>query len=148
MRKVLKSLFFVVLGVLVLSTTSCEKEKLIYETKIRNDCENTLLGLPFMRYDLVEVKLNDEIIFSDIAYGEESEYKEIESSTEYEVTVKYDSYTYDPDSDTFKFTSSETATSGTEEWTDTEDGDKFVMVFEIGALIESYKPVFKTYLAK
>lgn len=147
MRKALKSLVFVVLGVLVLSTTSCEKEKLIYETKIRNDCENTLLGSPFMRYDLVEVKLNDEIIFSDIAYGEESEYKEIESSTEYEVTVKYDSYTYDPDSGIFKFTSTETATSGTEEWTDTEDGDKFVMVFDIGALLESYKPVFTTYLA-
>jgi hypothetical protein len=146
MNKNLKLVFLLAI-VTLLFATSCEKEKIVYQTKIRNSCEKELLGLPFLKYDIVEVKLNDEVVFKNVKFGEESEYKEIESSTEYEITVTYDSYTHDPDAGIYKFTSTETKTVGTEEWTDTEDGDKFVMVFEIGALIESYKPVFKTYIA-
>lgn len=141
-----KGLVMLMVLAVVLVSTSCKKDKKTYQAKVRNSCEIELLGIPFMKYNIKEFSLGD-IKFGAVAKGEDSEYKDIESDTEYAVSVTYDIYLYDANTFQWEFDRTETADLGTETWTDSEDSDKFIMKVEIGDILQGYKPIFNTYIA-
>ena len=141
------ALLIVVLTTIVLFSTSCAKEKVAYQTKVRNACEIQLLGLPFMKYNIKELKLG-EISYTDINKGDDSEYKTMESDTEYPVSITYDVYYYDADNGIYTYDKTQTEDLGTETWSSTEEGDKFIIKVEIGDILQGYKPLYEVYIAK
>ncbi len=142
-----KGLVMLMVLAVIMVSTSCQKDKKTYQVKVRNSCEIELLGIPFMKYNIKEFSLGD-IKFGAVAKGEDSEYKDIESDTEYAVSVTYDVYLYDANTFQWDLDRTETADLGTETWTDSEDSDKFIMKVEIGDILQAYKPIFKTYIAE
>ena len=142
----LKGLLLFLITALVIFSSGCQKEKKIYQVKVRNSCEIQLLGLPFMKYNIKEFTLGD-IKFGAVAKGDDSDYKEIESDTEYAVSITYDIYLYNADNMAYQFDRTETTDLGSETWTDSEESDKFIMKVEIGDILQAYKPVYKTYIA-
>jgi uncharacterized protein YcfL len=144
----ISGLLMVVLVSIILFGTSCKKEKKIYQVKVRNECEINLLStvIPFMKYDIKAFSLGD-IQFGAIAKGSDSEYSEIESDTDYPISITYDVYLYNADELAYEFDRTETEDLGTEKWSDSEESDKFIMKIEMGDLLQAYKPKFTTYIA-
>lgn len=130
----------------LLSTTSCKKDKVAYQTKVRNSCYNELLGLPFMKYKIVELTLGDKK-FTDIESGSDSEYLDIESDTDYKITIKYETWFYNSDTGNWDYDDTFTDDLGTETWSDTEDGDKFIIKVKIGDVLQAYKPIYEVFIA-
>jgi hypothetical protein len=145
-RKRISVLGLLLFSAFVLLSTSCKKEKVAYQTKVRNSCETTLLGLPFMKYDIKEFKLG-EISFTNIANGNDSEYKGIESDTEYPITITYDAYFYNADNSSWEYDKTYTEDLGTETWSDSEDSDKFIIKVKVGDVLQAYKPIYTVYIA-
>ncbi len=130
----------------LLSTTSCKKDKVAYQAKVRNSCSNELLGIPFMKYKIVELSLGDKV-YTNIESGSDSQYLDIESGTDYEITIKYEVWYYDSDTHTWTLDSTKTDNLGTETWTDSEDSDKFIIKVKIGDILQGYKPIYEVYIA-
>lgn len=130
----------------LLSSTSCKKDKVAYEAKVRNSCSNELLGIPFMKYKIVELSLGD-IKFNDIESGSDSEYLGIESGTDYKITIKYETWFYDVNTSTWEYDRTDTSDMGTETWSDSEDGDKFIIKVKIGDILQAYKPIYEVFIA-
>jgi len=130
----------------MLSTTSCKKDKVAYEAKVRNSCSIELLGVPFMKYKIVELTLGDNK-FEDIESGSDSEYLGIESGTDYNITIKYETWFYDTNTGSWEYDRTDTADMGTETWSDSEDGDKFIIKVKIGDILQSYKPTYEVFIA-
>lgn len=130
----------------LLSTTSCKKDKVVYQAKVRNSCSNELLGIPFMKYKIVELSLGD-IKYTDIESGTDSQYLDIESGTDYSITIKYETYFYDVNTSTWSYDKTYTEDLGTETWSDKEDGDKFIIKVKIGDILQSYKPTYEVFIA-
>lgn len=124
--------------------TSCQKEKITYQLKVRNSCENQLLGFPFMKYDIKELNVGDKK-FENIPAGSESDYLDIQSDTDYPVSITYDTYFYNTDNFVYEYDNTYTVDMGTESWTSEEESNKFVMVVEIGDLLQAYDPVYEVY---
>lgn len=130
----------------LLSSTSCKKDKVAYQVKVRNSCSNELLGIPFSKYKIVELTLGDKK-FNNIESGSDSEYIDIESDTDYKITIKYEVYYYDSNTFTWDYSSTETYDMGTETWSDSEDGDKFIIKVKIGDILQGYKPIYEVFIA-
>lgn len=124
--------------------SSCEKEKSKYQVRIQNEMYTELLGIPFMKYNVTECKLGGNV-FSDVAYGEYSEYVNIESSTDYELSVTVEMLGYDPNTFLWSSMGSETYDLGTVSWVDDEDYDKHKVKLQIGDLINAYAPVYSKF---
>ncbi len=135
--------------VLVLAfLSSCEKDPIVYQAKVRNSCQINLLGtsIPFMKYEIKDFKLGD-ISSGQVAYNEDSEYFSVESDVEYAISITYDVYMYNADNFQWEFDETRTDDLGTETWTRTEESEKFIMKVEMGDILTAYKPVFETYIA-
>jgi len=137
-------LLIVLMGILTTSCQKDEKEKSVYQLRIQNEMNLDLLGLPIMKYNIVECKLGD-LTFSDIAYGEYSNRLSIKSSTDYNCTVKIEVFNYNVDAFSWESSGYETYDMGTISWVDDEDYTNLKLKFEIGDLLQGYKPVYTKY---
>lgn len=135
---------FALLIALGATFTSCEKEKSQYEVRIQNDMYNELLSVPFMKYNVTECTLGGNT-FTNVGYGEFSEYVGIESSTDYELSITVEMMGYDPNTFTWTSMGSENYDLGTVSWVDDESYEKHKIKLQIGELINGYKPVFEKF---
>ncbi len=140
----------------LVSLTSCEEETSTYQVRIVSECYQDVLGtgLPFLKVSLDEVKLNGEVVATDIAapngdganYRTTSEYFDVESGIDYEVEVTCTTYFYDAENMEWPATgTTETYTAGTESWSNDESHDTFAMKFTCGGLLQAFRPVFETF---
>ncbi|MFW5892588.1 MAG: hypothetical protein ACOCUQ_04205, partial [Bacteroidota bacterium] len=104
---------------LTLTFTSCEEESVEYQVRIYNRMENEVLGLPFLKYDVIEFTIGDQKI-ENVALNEFSDYVPVMSGSEHPIKVKVQEYTYDPDGMVYREDEVNTYDLGTEEW-GTED---------------------------
>lgn len=124
--------------------SSCEKEKSQYQVRIQNEMYSEFLGFPFMKYDIKEITLGG-LDYSDVYYGQYSEYQNIESSTDYEINITIDVYLYDIDNYVWVYDRTNTYDLGTVTWVDDEDYVNHKLKFEIGTIMDLYEPVFTKY---
>jgi hypothetical protein len=144
---IMSKLFVVIVGVLLVFA-SCQKDKTKYEVRIQNDMYNELsvlgVSVPFMKYNVTECKLGGNV-FSNIEYGDYSEYVSIESGTDYELSVTVEMLGYNPDTFSWSSNGSETYDLGTVSWVDDESYDKHKVKLQIGGLLNAYAPIFEKY---
>lgn len=143
-----KRLLTAVFGGLVLLMgimfTSCQKDKVEYQVRIQNDMYNELLGLPFMKYDVKTFYLGDHV-FTDVPYGEYSEYTTVESSTDYDLSIEIEAFVYNADTYMWESTGTESYDLDPVSWVDDEDYTKHKIKLQIGDLLQLYKPIYEKY---
>lgn len=149
MKKITKNLKIAVLVLVVgLAFSSCEKDKSQYQVRIQNDMyeELSLMGVtsPWFKYEVDEFKLGG-MVFSDISYGDYSEYQSVESSTDYDASVTYTQYIWN--SELFEWEEKGTYTDnlGTISWIDDEDYDKHKIKLTVGDILSGYAPKYTKY---
>lgn len=148
MKKILaKMKILVLLAIVVTMSVSCKKDTTEYKVRVQNDMYMEFLGFPFMKYDIVELKIGGNTI-SEVpysAYNAYSEYVTVESGKDYNISIKVDEYLYNTETFVWEFERTHTYDLGTESWNDDEDYKTFKMKFKIGDLLQAYSPIFTTY---
>ncbi len=151
-----KAIFLVVsVAIALLSFNSCE-EVSTYEVQVINECYLDVLnsGIPFLKVCIDEVQFNGEVVASDIDapegdgsnYRVTSDYFQVESGIDYEVTVKYTTYFYDVDNLKWEEDGiQEEYVAGSESWSSEEDHSKFALKFTCSSLLNAYRPEFETF---
>lgn len=148
-------LLFVSVAIALLSFNSCE-EVSNYEVKVINECYLDVLnsGIPFLKVSIDEVQFNGEVVISNIdapngegaSYRVSSDYFQVESGTDYEVTVKYTTYFYDAENLKWEADGEQDEyVAGTESWSSDEEHSKFAMKFTCSSLLNAYRPEFETF---
>lgn len=148
-------LLVVSVAIALLSFNSCE-EVSTYEVQVINECYLDVLnsGIPFLKVSIDEVQFNGEVVVSDIdapegdgsSYRVSSDYFQVESGTDYEVTVKYTTYFYDTENYEWEESGTQDEyVAGSESWSSDEEHSKFALKFTCSSLLNAYRPEFDTF---
>lgn len=139
----------------LISLSSCEEQGNIYEVQILNECYTDILntGVPFIKTQIDEVLFNEKVVAIDIqapigegsSHRVYSEYFNIESGIDYEITIKYTTYTYIVDELEWDEGTEGEYVVGTETWSDNEEHTKFALKFTHGDILNGFRPVFESF---
>lgn len=145
MKKFIKGIkLFVFISCVLVVFATCQKDKTKYEVRGQNDMYNELLTVPFYKYNAVEFKLGGTVI-SDVPYGKYSEYVSVESTTDYEISVKVEIFVYDANTYSWRSSRTETYELSSVLWAEDETYTKQKIRLQIGDILQAYKPVYKVY---
>ncbi|MFW5983009.1 MAG: hypothetical protein ACOCQ4_00795 [bacterium] len=88
-----------------------------YDVRLRNDSYSESLGMVPTKHIITKFTIGETTIEEEIDYGDFSDdYFTVESDKEYTMTVEYDQYLYNADSDSWEFDQSNSDEIGPEEW--------------------------------
>lgn len=121
--KTLKNKLSAILLIALVSTAffACEEDPDEYEVRLRNDSYSESLGIVATKYKITKFTIGETTIEGEIDYGDFSEeYFTVESDKEYEMTVEYDQYLYNEDTQAWQFDESYSDEIGPEEWSNDE----------------------------
>ena len=116
--KTLKNKLSAILLIVFVSTMflACEKEPQEYEVRLRNNAYSQSLGLVPTKYIITKFTIGETTIEENIDYGDFSEYFTVESGIEYDMSIEYDQYLLDYDTQVWLFDQSRSDNMGPEEW--------------------------------
>jgi hypothetical protein len=124
--------------------SSCKKDKIEYQVRIQNDMSMDLLELPFMKYRIAECTLGNNL-FTDVALGEYSDRVTVTSSTDYDCSLTIEIFTYNINTFDWESSGTQNFDMGSISWSDSEDYKNQKIKFQIGDLLQGYKPVYTKY---
>lgn len=107
---------FFLSAIISISFVACEEDEAeTYEVRLRNGAYSEALGVVPTKYEITEFTIGGTTV-EDIAYGEFSDYFSVESDKEYSLSISYDIYLYNADTQAWQFDRSDSDDLGTETW--------------------------------
>ena len=106
---------FVLVALMSLTFVACEEDSETYEVRVRNGAYSEALGVVPTKYNITELKVGGKTV-ENVDYGEFSDYFDIESGKEYNISISYDVYLYNADTQAWQYDASYSDDLGGEEW--------------------------------